>query len=97
MASVDEATWHEQAHIRCQALEYALTMVRSDILTTDNYIAEAGKYWQFLRDGTVPLAQAANLLVMPDDVSGIPREPRDWAIVEEAPDDTEPPFPDPGR
>jgi hypothetical protein len=50
---VNEATWHEQAHVRGIALEYALSMFRSDKLTKAEYLSEAGRYWHFLKDGTI--------------------------------------------
>jgi hypothetical protein len=68
MEGMENATWHEGAHVRDMALSYALLLLRSRILTTENYLAEAGKMWEFLREGTVPM-QLVTADDMPDDLS----------------------------
>lgn len=84
MANVEEATWHEQAHVRGIALEYALMMFRADRLTRDDYLAEAGRYWQFLADGTVMPSE----LTVPDDLSDYLPEPVDIHFPPEVIGDT---------
>ena len=68
MEGMENATWHEGAHVRDMALSYALLLLRSRILTTDNYLQEAGKMWDFLREGVVPMPVIA-AEDFPDDLS----------------------------
>lgn len=66
MGSVDDVSWSEQAHARGVALEYALMLLRLKVLTKDNYLQEAAKFWHFMRDGSVMVAE----FHVPDDLSG---------------------------
>lgn len=70
MEGMENATWHEGAHVRDMALSYALLLLRSRILTTDNYLQEAGKMWDFLRAGEVPMP-VLKAEDFPDDLSSL--------------------------
>lgn len=67
MTQPDPPTWHEQAHVRDMALNYALLLLRTNVLTLANYLGHAKQMYEFLDSGAVPLP--ADLFV-PDDLSG---------------------------
>jgi hypothetical protein len=68
MNDIDQATWHEKAHVRGMALEYALGMLQRGILDLDNYLPEAARYWHFLAEGNV---MNVSPLEIPDDLGSL--------------------------